>query len=110
MALITLAEAKKYLRVDTADEDAMIGILLSSAGRLCVDVARLTEEQWADIDSDKVRSVRYTDAELRSIRETMKVAILYALGYLFEHREEADHHGLTLTLRSLLFGLREGVV
>jgi hypothetical protein len=88
----------------------MIGILLSSAGRLCVDVARLTEEQWADIDSDKVRSVRYTDAELRSIRETMKVAILYALGYLFEHREEADHHELALTLRSLLFAVREGVV
>ena len=110
MALITLAEAKGYLRVDTADEDAMIGILLSSAGRLCADVARLTEEQWADIDSDKVRSVRYTDAELRSIRETMKVAILYALGYLFEHREEADHHELALTLRSLLFAVREGVV
>ena len=110
MALITLEEAKGYLRVDTADEDAMIGILLSSAGRLCVDVARLTEEQWADIDSDKVRSVRYTDAELRSIRETMKVAILYALGYLFEHREDADHHELALTLRSLLFAVREGVV
>ena len=110
MALITLEEAKGYLRVDTADEDAMVGILLSSAGRLCVDVARLTEEQWTDIDSDKVRSVRYTDAELRSIRETMKVAILYALGYLFEHREEADHHELALTLRSLLFAVREGVV
>ena len=110
MALVSLEDAKGYLRVDTADEDAMIGILLSSASRLCVDVARLTEEQWADIDSDKVRSVRYTDAELRSIRETMKVAILYALGYLFEHREEADHHDLTLTLRSILFAIREGVV
>jgi hypothetical protein len=40
----------------------------------------------------------------------MRVAILYALGYLFEHREDADHHDLTLTLRSLLFSLREGVV
>ena len=110
MALISLEEAKGYLRVDTADEDAMIGILLSFAARLCVDVARLTEEQWSDIDSDKVRSVRYTDAELRAIRETMKVAILYALGYLFEHREEADHHDLALTLRSLLFAVREGVV
>ena len=59
MALISLEEAKGYLRVDTADEDAMIGILLSFAARLCVDVARLTEEQWSDIDSDKVRSVRY---------------------------------------------------
>ena len=110
MALISLEEAKGYLRVDTADEDAMIGILLSAAERLCVDVARLTEEQWSDIDSDKVRSVRYTDAELRAIRETMKVAILYAIGYLFEHREEADHHDLALTLRSLLFAVREGVL
>ena len=110
MALISLEEAKGYLRVDTADEDAMIGILLSSAGRLCVDVARLTEEQWADIDSDKCRSDRYSASELAAIRETMKVAILYALGYLFEHREEADHHELTLTLRSLLFAVREGVV
>lgn len=40
----------------------------------------------------------------------MRSAVLYALAYLFEHREEADHHELTLTLRSLLFSLREGVV
>ena len=104
MALISLEEAKIYLRLDTEDEDAMIAILLSSAGRLCADVARLTNEQWAAIDSDT------DDAALTPTRETMRVAILYALGYLFEHREEADHHGLTLTLRSLLFGLREGVV
>lgn len=104
MALITLAEAKGYLRVDTADEDAMIGILLSSAGRLCADVARLTNEEWEAINSDT------EDASLIPVRETMKVAILYAVGYLFEHREEADHHDLTLTLRSLLFGIRERVV
>ena len=104
MALISLAEAKGYLRVDTADEDAMIGILISSAGRLCADVARLTNEEWEAINSNT------DDASLSPIRETMKVAILYAVGYLFEHREEADHHDLTLTLRSLLFGIREGVV
>lgn len=104
MALISLAEAKGYLRVDTADEDAMIGILLSSAGRLCADVARLSDEQWAAVDSDE------DDSVLTTIRETMRVAILYALGYLFEHREEADHHALVLTLRSILFAVREGVV
>ena len=48
--------------------------------------------------------------ETSAARETMKMAVLYALGYLFEHREDADHHDLTLTLRSLLFALREGVV
>ena len=104
MALISLEEAKGYLRVDTVDEDAIVGILLSSAGRLCADVARLTEEQWDAVNSDT------EDASLTPIRETMKVAILYALGYLFEHREEADHHELTLTLRSILFAIREGVV
>lgn len=104
MALVSLNDAKEYLRVDTEDEDATIGVLLSSAGRLCADVARLTEEQWEAVNSDT------EDASLLPIRETMKVAILYSLGYLFEHREDADHHDLTLTLRSLLFGIREGVV
>ena len=104
MALISLDEAKGYLRVDTADEDAMIGILLSASERLCADVARLTNKQWEAVNSDT------DDASLLPIRETMRVAILYALGYLFEHREEADHHDLTFTLRSILFAIREGVV
>ena len=103
MALISLEEAKSYLRVDTEDEDAMIAILISSAGRLCADVARLTDKQWAAIDDDN------DDPAVKANRETMRIAILYAVGYLFEHREDADHHGLTLTLRSLLFAVREGV-
>ena len=102
--IITLEEAKEYLRVDSADEDAMIGVFLSAAERMCADVARLTDEKWAAVDSDA------ENESLTPIRETMKVAILYALGYLFEHREEADHHALTLTLRSILFAIREGVV
>ena len=104
MALITLEEAKEYLRVDTEDEDAMVGILLSSAGRLCADVARLSNERWEAINNDEYQP------DLVSVRETMRVAILYALGYMFEHREDADHHALQMSLRSLLFGIREGVV
>lgn len=104
MALITLEEAKKYLRVDSADEDAVTGILLSTAERLCVDVARLTDEKWESVSSDT------EDTSLTPIREIMKTAILYALGYLYEHREEADHHELILTLRYILFAIREGVV
>lgn len=103
MTLLTLEEAKEYLRVDTADEDGVTAFLLSAAARLCVDVARLTEEEWAEIDSDE------EDSTLAPVRETMKVAILYALGYLYEHREDADLHNLILTLRSILFAVREGV-
>ena len=35
MTFITIDEAKEYLRVDTSDEDAVIGSLLSAAGNLC---------------------------------------------------------------------------
>lgn len=97
-----------YLRVDSSDEDATVGILLASAIRLCIDIARLSDDQWEAIDSDATSSDEYTEAELSAIRETMKVAILYTCAYLFEHREEADHHALTMTLRSLLFAIREG--
>lgn len=118
MALITLEEAKSYLRVDSSDEDALIGILLSSATQLCVDVARLSREQWKAIDAMTVDGEGnllptdtdlYTEEELAQVRAVMRVAVLYALGYLFEHREEADHHALTITLRSVLFAVREGV-
>ena len=109
VAFIELSEVKQYLRVDTSDEDATIGILLSSAERLCIDVGRFSEEQWTVINSDAKESELYTKDQLLSIRETMKIAVLYTVAYLFEHREEADHHALTLTLRSILFAVREGV-
>ena len=85
-----------------------ISSLLLASIHLCMDVARLSPERWAEINNDSGSSDLISDAELKSIRETLKVAILYALGYLYEHREEADHHDLTLTLRSLLFAIREG--
>lgn len=119
MALIPLYEAKTYLRVDSSDEDVLVGVLLSSAEQLCVDVARLSKEQWKAIDAlscDEEGNILptetklYTEEELEHIRSVMRVAVLYALGYLYEHREEADHHALTLTLRSLLFSIREGVI
>lgn len=104
MALVSLDEAREYLRVDSHDEDAMIGILLESAGQMCADVARLSDEQWESINTER------TEQELQKLRAPLRVAMLYSLGYLFEHREEADHHELMLTLRSLLFAVREGVL
>ena len=87
--IVTLTEAKEYLRVDGEEEDSLIEILLAAAQRLCEDVSRLES------------------AEFESAGEQAKIATLFTLGYLFEHREEADHSALNLTLRSLLFGLRK---
>ena len=108
MALIPLYEAKTNLRVDSSDEDALIGILLSSAEQMCKDVGRLSEDQWEAVnaaDRDAENGVQPT-RKLEALRSTCRVAILYALGYLYEHRDEADHKQLMLTLRSILFAAR----
>ena len=88
---LTLEEAKNYLHMDSSDEDGLISSLITSSIKLCHDVARIKDDE---------------DAENGSL---LKMAVLYALGYLYEHREEADHHELVMNLKSLLFSLREGV-
>ena len=93
MAIITLHEAKAYLRVDSDDENNLITQLTESAEKLVLDVARLSEADLNDTEKNVVPDIR--------------IGTFYALGYLFEHREDANHHQLTLDLRSLLFGVRE---
>ena len=106
--MVTLEEAKQYLRVDFEDDDDIIADLLDSATLLCRDIARLTDAEWEDIASDKTRSDTFNKRGTEEMRSALKAAILYALAYMYEHREEADHHGLTLSLRSLLFASHEG--
>lgn len=86
--LVTLEEMKNYLRVDYDDDDSLIGYLLQSAEKICMDIIR-TDDRTA-LEED----------------ENAKIAVLYATAYLYEHREEADHHAMMLTLRALLFGSR----
>ena len=90
---ITLEEAKAYLRVDTSDEDELITRLIQSAEAQVQDIASFSDDEWQTMEE--------------KILIRMRTAVLYAVGYLFEHREEADHHTLNLTLRDLLFGTRK---
>lgn len=106
MALVTLDEAKTYLRVDSADEDTLISGLLATAEKYCADVSRLDDDAWAEIIAQPTPE---DSRELSGNRSVIKVSILFTLGYLYEHREEANHTDLALTLRSLLFEIREGV-
>jgi len=117
--IVSLDMAKAYLRVDSNDEDALIGILLSSAEQMARDIARLSTSEWETIqkvttDDDgnvlTVHTRKLKASEIIQLRDLLRIAILYTVGYLFEHREEADHHDLTLTLRNLLFAIREGVI
>jgi hypothetical protein len=115
--MVTMDEARAYLRVDSGFEDSLIGSLLLSAEALCMDVARLSKDEWDALsayteDSEGAITVRQEEkskGEVLQMKEILRVGVLYALGYLFEHREEADHHALVMTLRNLLFAVREGV-
>ena len=114
--LISLEEAKEYLRVDSYFEDAIISTLLASSEALCQDVARLSPEEWKAIsdyatgESVTIRSEEKTESEVHQIQALLRVGVYYALGYLYEQRDKANHSDLVLTLRSMLFAVREGVI
>ena len=87
--MISLDEMKNYLRIDFDDDDALLENLILSSERLCMDIARI-----------KSRSVFEK-------KDTAKIAVMYAVAYQYEHREDCDHHALTMSLRSLLSGIRK---
>jgi len=53
--------------------------------------------------------MRGDDATLNDNEEISRIAIYYALSYLYEHREEADYRELSLTLRALVYAVRKVV-
>lgn len=87
--MVSLEEMKNYLRVDYADDDALIENMILAAEKQCMDIMR-------------------TDStEDLAAAQNGRIAVMYTVAYLYEHREDADHHALNLTLRSLLFGSRK---
>ena len=88
--IVNLDEMKGYLRVDFDDDDALIESFITTGQNLCADIARLSVDELSAIPSSKI-------------------AVMYAVAYLYEHREDADHHQLTISIRSLLEGVRRSV-
>jgi len=87
--IVTLDEIKSYVRVDSADEDALLLTLDATSESLCQDILRQTFD------------------DMEEIEEVVKLAVLYGISYLFEFREQANFKELTMTLKCLLFGQRE---
>lgn len=88
--IVGLDEMKGYLRVDFDDDDELIEHFIVTGENICADIARLSVDELSEIPSTKI-------------------AVMYAVAYLYEHREDADHHQLTISLRSLLEGVRRSV-
>ena len=86
--IVGLEEMKNYLRIDYDDDDEFLLYALDFSESLCADIARMSVEE---LEKTGVAGI----------------AVMYAVAYLYEHREDADHHALMISLRSLLFGIRE---
>ena len=85
--IVTLKEAKKYLRVDFEDDDSIIHKFIKTAETLCEGTLRKPVEPLP----------------------INKVAVLFTVSYLYEHRENADMDELTRMLRYILATEREVV-
>lgn len=87
--LVTLEELKNSLRIETTDDDELLTTILDAAHK---EVAHVMRKR-----------------SLSGTKPVAKIAVLYAATYMYEHREDADFHEMTLTLRALLFGVRKEV-
>ena len=87
--LVSLEDIKDYLRIDSDAEDSLLTSLADTAEQLSLAILRA--KSWKEVKK----------------QETVRTAVLYTVAYLYEHREEADHRKLALTLRALLFGERK---
>lgn len=86
--IATVDEVKHSLRLETDEDNDLIADLIETAERLVMDILRISEAE-----------------DLTSV-SAAKVATIYAAGYLYENRTDANYNRLNLTLRALLFGDR----
>jgi uncharacterized phage protein (predicted DNA packaging) len=87
--IVTVEEMKQYLRIDSDDDNSLLENFITAAQKQCMDILRTDDEKTL------------------SGCENGKLAVMFASAYMYEHREEANHHSMNLTLRALLFGSRK---
>ena len=83
----SLEEAKAYLKIEYDEEDDLLLSLIASAEDLCATILR------KDLPED----------------DTVRVAVLYAVSYLFDSRGETNMTDLVEMLKAILSGKREAV-
>ncbi|MEQ8154495.1 MAG: head-tail connector protein [Clostridiaceae bacterium] len=87
--VLTLEEAKLYLRVDGAEEDALITKFIMVAEDICEGI------------------LRFTLTDFTIIPEAVKQSIFYAVACLYEQRENLDIRSMIEVMTRLLFAYRQ---
>ena len=87
--VITLEEAKLYLKVDSDDDNTLITDCINTAEELCQGI------------------LRFPISEFTEIPDTVKQAALYAVGNLYEQRENTDMKSVLDLMARLLFAYRK---
>lgn len=87
--VISLEEAKLYLRVDGDEEDTLITDFIKASEDICEGVLRFPLSDFEDLP------------------ETVKQAILFGTAQFFELRESLDTKLLIETIKRMLFAYRQ---
>ena len=87
--VITLKEVKTYLRVDGDEEDMLITSFIIAAAEMCEGI------------------LRYPLGELTLVPETVKQAVFYIVGQLYENREQVPIDEILEVVKCLLFNFRK---
>lgn len=86
--VITLDEAKLYLKVDGEEDNALITSLITAAEEMCQGILRMPLSNFTVMP------------------ETVKQAILYAISNLYEQRDAADIKTILGVMTRMLFAYR----
>ncbi|NRY61510.1 head-tail connector protein [Clostridium beijerinckii] len=86
--IISLEEAKLFLRVDGDEENTLITQFIVSAEDICEGI------------------LRYSLSEFTIVPETVKQAVIYGVSNMYEQRETLDVKSVIETMTRLLFSYR----
>ena len=87
--IISLGEAKLYLRVDSDEEDTLITSFILTAEEICEGI------------------LRFPISEFEEIPRTVNLAILYIVSNMYETREDFNIEDVLDVTKRLLFSYRK---
>lgn len=87
--VISIEEAKLYLKIENDEENALIESFINTAQEICEGI------------------LRFPIADFEKVPETVKQAVLYIISNLYEKREETDMKGVIDVVKGFLFSYRK---